>query len=92
MSENKDNAANNINARIGEIKNIHRIVQNAFNLISDADIKGAHSPAVSEILGWLAGFGKTLQTQMDTLSATLPKETPTVDAPKTEPVKQEVTA
>lgn len=84
----EQNAVNNLNARINELKNIHRIVQNAFNLISDADIKGAHSPAVSEILGWLNGFGKTLQTQMDALNASLPKEeTPKVDEPKTETVE-----
>lgn len=92
MSDNQK-AVESINARIGEIKNIHRIVQNAFNLIADADIKGGHSAAVAEIMGWLAGFGKTLQSQMDTLSATLPKEeTPKVDAAKVEPAKTEVTA
>ena len=90
MSDVKQDAVANIQARLAELKNIHRIVQNAFNLITDADIKGGHSPAVAEIMGWLAGFGKTLQTQMDALSATLPKETAPVVEVKAEPVEAKV--
>lgn len=86
------NAVNNINSRLTELKNVLRIVQNTFNLINDIDIKGGHANAVAEILGWLGGFGKTLQTQIDALNATLPKsEEPKVDETKQD-VKQEVTA
>lgn len=87
MSDNQ-NAVQNINARINELKNVHRIVQNTFNLIADADIKGGHSAAVAEIMGWLSGFGKTLQTQIDALTATLPKEETKVEekVAETQPV------
>lgn len=87
MSDNK--AVENINARLNELKNVLRIVQNAFNLISDVDIKGAHSNAVAEIMGWLNGFGKTLQTQIQALEATLPKEETTPKQDVKEEVKEE---
>lgn len=74
MSEKQ--AIENIQARLNELKNVLRIVQNAFNLIADVDVKGAHCNAVGEIMGWLNGFGKTLQTQISALEATLPKEKP----------------
>ena len=89
MSDNK--AIENINARLNELKNVHRIIQNTFNLIADVEIKGAHCNAVAEIMGWLQGFGKTLQSQMDALNASLPKEEkPQVVDVKTEPVTTEV--
>lgn len=83
MSDNK--AVENINARLNELKNVLRIVQNTFNLVSDVDVKGAHCNAVAEIMGWLNGFGKTLQTQIQALEATLPKE----ETPQKEEVKEE---
>lgn len=96
MTETNDKAVNNINARINEIKNVLRIVQNTFNLINDVDIKGAHAEPVAEIRGWLAGFGKTLQTQITALEATLPKEEVKETTPKeevkAETPKLEVTA
>lgn len=76
---NDQKAVDSINARVKEIENILRIVQNTFNLVNDTDIKGGHAHAVAEIMGWLSGFGRTLQSQIDALKASLPKqETPTV--------------
>lgn len=73
MSDNQ-NAVANINARLKELGNINRIIQNAVNLIADVEIKGGHAGAVAEILGWLTGFSQSLQSQMKALEATLPKE------------------
>ena len=90
----------NIETRVKELVNVNRIVANAIAVISDATIKGGHSNAVAEVLGWLTGFGQSLTTQTKTLEATLPKKaeekptapepTPLVAAGKGEvPVKQE---
>ena len=68
------NAEANIKARLTELQNVLRIVQNTFNLVADVDVKGAHCNAVAEIMGWLKGFGSTLQNQINALTATLPKE------------------
>lgn len=68
------NAEANIQTRLNELRNVHRIVQNAFNLIADVEIKGAHANAVAEILGWLNGFGSTLSNQIKALEETLPKQ------------------
>ena len=80
------NAEANIKARLSELQNVLRIVQNTFNLIADTDVKGGHCNAVAEIMGWLKGFGSTLQNQIDALQATLPKEesAPVVEAKPTE--------
>lgn len=83
----------NIEARLNELRNVLRIVQNTFNLIADVDVKGGHCNAVAEIMGWLSGFGKTLQSQITALEATLPKpEIAPVEAAKLEVVKEEVKA
>lgn len=66
-------AQNNIEARLKELKNVHRLINNTLNLINDVEIKGGHSLAVGEILMWLDGFRKSIEGQMTTLEATLPK-------------------
>lgn len=85
---NDQKAVDSINARVKEIENILRIVQNTFNLVNDTDIKGGHAHAVAEIMGWLSGFGKTLQTQIQALEATLPKEEVKETAPKEAPKEE----
>jgi hypothetical protein len=68
------NAEANINARLKELNNVNRIIQNTVNLINDVEIKGGHCYAVAEILGWLGGFSQSLNSQVKALEATLPKE------------------
>lgn len=68
------NAETNIETRLKELKNVHRLISNTLNLICDVDIKGGHAVAVGEILGWLDGFRKSIEGQMTTLEATLPKK------------------
>lgn len=70
------NAESNIEARLKELKNVHRLISNSVNLICDVEIKGGHANAVAEILGWLDGFRKSIEAQMTTLEATLPKPEP----------------
>ena len=75
MSEQANNTKvieANIQARLKEITNVNRIVTNAINLINDAEIKGAHSGPVAEILGWLTGFSQSLAGQVKTLEAAMP--------------------
>lgn len=91
MSDNQK-AVENITTRLNELKNVHRIVQNTFNLIADVEIKGAHANAVAEILGWLNGFGTTLNNQMKALEETLPKNDVKQESKPIEEVKAEVIA
>lgn len=83
MSDNQ-NAVANIEQRLKELKNVHRLISNTLNLICDVDIKGGHAVAVGEILGWLDGFRKSIENQMTTLEATLPK------AEEAKPIEAEV--
>ncbi len=84
MSDNQ-NAVNNINARLKELNNVNRIIQNTVNLINDVEIKGGHSVAVAEILSWLVGFSQSLTSQVKALESSLPKE----EVKPTETVKTE---
>lgn len=68
------NATDNIEVRLKELKNVHRLISNTLNLICDVEIKGGHAVAVGEILNWLDGFRKSIESQMTTLEATLPKD------------------
>ena len=90
MSDNK--AETNIKVRVAELTNVNRIVSNAINLINDVEIKGAHSGPVSEILGWLSGFSKSLTGQIQTLEASLPKADDKSSSEETKPIEAEVLA
>lgn len=76
MSDNQSNAISNIQTRLKELQNVARLIQNTINLIGDVEIKGAHVMPVAEILQWLDGFLKSVNTQVQSLEATLPKEAP----------------
>lgn len=81
MSIDQNNAVTNIQTRITELKNVLRLISNTINLINDMDIKGAYSGPVSEILGWLEGFKKSVNNQVEVLEVSLPKqESKTVEA------------
>ena len=67
------NASDNIEARLKELNNVARVIQNAINLIQDVEIKGGHSHAVAEILSWLTGFNQSLMSQIKTLEPVKPK-------------------
>lgn len=60
-------------SKLHELKNVHRIVQNTFNLIADSEVKGAHASIVAEVLGWLNGFGATIDGQIKAIEGVLPK-------------------
>lgn len=82
MSDSQ-NAVANIQARLKELNNVNRIIQNAVNLINDVEIKGGHSVAVAEILSWLVGFSQSLISQVKTLESSLPKEEVKEESAKT---------
>lgn len=63
-----------IETKINELTNVSRLIANNINLINDVEIKGAYAGPVAEILGWLTGFKQSVQNQIETLKATLPKE------------------
>lgn len=67
------NASDNIEARLKELNNVARVIQNAINLIQDVEIKGGHAHAVAEILSWLTGFNQSLLAQVKTLEPIAPK-------------------
>ena len=67
-------ATANIEQRLKELKNVNRLITNAFNLICDTEVKGSHAVAVGEILQWLDGFRKSIEGQVTALEAALPKK------------------
>ena len=70
-----------IEARLADLKNVNRLATNAINLINDIEIKGAYAGPVLEIVQWIDGIKKAVQTQIDALEPILPKaEAPVVEA------------
>jgi hypothetical protein len=67
-----------IEARLADLKNVNRLASNAINLINDIEIKGAYAGPVLEIVQWIDGIKKAVQTQIDALEPLLPK----VEEPK----------
>ena len=68
-----------IEARLADLKNVNRLASNTINLINDVEIKGAYAGPVVEIIQWIDGIKKAVQTQIDALEPLLPKaEAPTV--------------
>lgn len=69
-----------IEARLTELKNVIRVATNTLNLINDVEIKGAYAGPVVEIVQWIDGIKKAVQTQIDALEPLLPtKEEPIVE-------------
>jgi len=62
-----------IEARLADLKNVNRLASNAINLINDIEIKGAYAGPVLEIVQWIDGIKKAVQTQIDALEPLLPK-------------------
>lgn len=68
-----------IESRLVDLKNVNRLATNAINLINDIEIKGAYAGPVLEIVQWIDGIKKAVQTQIDALEPLMPKaEAPTV--------------
>jgi hypothetical protein len=62
-----------IETRLTDLKNVNRLASNAINLINDIEIKGAYAGPVLEIVQWIEGIKKAVQTQIDALEPLLPK-------------------
>jgi hypothetical protein len=56
-----------IEGRLVELKNVIRLASNTVNLINDVEIKGAYAGPVVEIVQWIEGIKKAVQTQVDAL-------------------------
>jgi hypothetical protein len=63
-----------IEGRLTELKNVIRVASNTLNLINDMEIKGAYATPVVEIVQWIEGIKKAVQTQIDALEPLLPKK------------------
>lgn len=70
-------------AKLNDLKNVHRLVSNTINLINEVEIKGAYAGPVAEILGWLDGFKATLAKQMEVLQSL-----PVLDAEVVQPLNK----
>jgi hypothetical protein len=62
-----------IEVRLADLKNVNRLATNTINLINDVEIKGAYAGPVMEIIQWIDGIKKAVQTQIDALEPLLPK-------------------
>lgn len=71
----QDNAAIELNRKIAELENLHRMLTNGLNWLSDVEIKVAYIQPVSEFVGFLTGFKANIEQQRAALQAVTPKKT-----------------
>ena len=82
MSIESEKAIAELNSKINDLKNVHRLVSNNLAIIHDSKVNGSDVRAVAEVVGWLEGFKQSLANQFQALEASLPSKAERLPKPE----------